>query len=190
MLAAGGPAERTRGLDLGADDVLALPFDPHELLSRLRAQLRSKHSEDEVRERLRLAEENRNATQQVVTAVDEEQRTLRAAGLVSVAVLIVAGLVFFFFYRRTQEQNTRVYAAITRLQTGVLTEQQLMERSRRALEDRDRGPSQAGDPQKLQLQKKSEDLKSQIAISKTENVSVLQSQLAAVESRLQKMETD
>src|SRR5436853_1441652 len=93
MLSPGGSGERTRGLDLGADDVLSLPFDPHELLSRLRAQLRSKHSEDEVRERLRLAEENRNATQQVVTAVDEEQRTLRAAGLVSVAVLIVAGLV-------------------------------------------------------------------------------------------------
>jgi serine protease Do len=72
----------------------------------------------------------------------------------------------------------------------VLTEQQLMERSRRALENRDRGPSQASDPQKLQLQKKSEDLKSQIATSKTENVSALQNQLAAVESRLQKIETD
>jgi hypothetical protein len=41
----------------------------------------------------------------------------------------------FFFYRRTREQNTRFDAAITRLQTGVLTQQQLMERSRRALED-------------------------------------------------------
>jgi len=40
-----------------------------------------------------------------------------------VAVLIVAGLVFFFFYRRTHDQNTRVDAAITRLQTGVLTQQ-------------------------------------------------------------------
>jgi DNA-binding response OmpR family regulator len=36
MLSPGGPEERTRGLDLGADDVLSLPFDPHELLSRLR----------------------------------------------------------------------------------------------------------------------------------------------------------
>src|SRR5258708_24829783 len=105
-------------------------------------------------------------------------------------MLIVASLVFFLFYRRTQEQNTRVYAAITRLQSGVLTEQQLMERSRRALEDRDRDRSQAGDPQKLQLEKKSEALRSQIATSKTENVIVLQNQLAAVESRLQKMETD
>ena len=190
MLSPGGSAERTRGLDLGADDVLSLPFDSHELLSRVRSQLRNKSIADEFRERLRLAEENRSATQQVVTAVNEERRTLRVGGLATVAVLIVAGLVFFFFYRRTQEQNTRVYAAITRLQTGVLTQQQLMERSRRALEDGERGPSLASDPQKLQLQKKSEDLRSQIAISKTENASALQNQLAAVESRLQKLETE
>jgi DNA-binding response OmpR family regulator/S1-C subfamily serine protease len=190
MLSPGGSAERTRGLDLGADDVLSLPFDSHELLSRVRSQLRKKSSADGLRERLHLAEENRSTTQQVVTAVNEERRTLRVGGLATVAVIIVAGLIFFFFYRRTQEQNTRVYAAITRLQTGVLTQQQLMERSRRALEDGERGPSLAGDPQKLQLQKKSEDLRSQIAISKTENASALQNQLAAVESRLQKLETE
>jgi DNA-binding response OmpR family regulator/S1-C subfamily serine protease len=190
MLSPGGSAERTRGLDLGADDVLSLPFDSHELLSRVRSQLGEKSIADELRERLRLAEENRSTTQQVVTAVNEERRTLRVGGLATVAVVIVAGLIFFFLYRRTQEQNTRVYAAITRLQTGVLTQQQLMERSRRALEDGERGPSLAGDPQKLQLQKKSEDLKSQIAISKTENASALQNQLAAVESRLQKLETE
>jgi hypothetical protein len=40
---------------------------------------------------------------------------------VTVALLVVAVLVFSFFYRRTQAQNTRVYAAITRLQAGVLT---------------------------------------------------------------------
>src|SRR2546427_7095771 len=190
MLSPGGSAERTRGLDLGADDVLSLPFDPHELLAQVRSQVRSKYIADEFRERLRLAEENRSAAQQVVTAVNEERRTLRVGGLATVAVLIIAALVFSFFYRRTQEQNTRVYAAITRLQTGVLTEQQLMERSRRALEDRDRGPSQAGDRQKLQLQKKSEDLRSQIATSDPENASALENQLAAVESRLLKIETD
>ena len=190
MLSPGGPAERTRGLDLGADDVLSLPFDSHELLARVRSQVRSKSIADEFRERLRLAEENRNTNQQVVTAVNEERRTLRVGGLATIAVLITAALIFSFFYRRTQEQNTRVYAAITRLQTGVLTEQRLMERSRRALEDAERGQSRVSDPQKLQLQKKSEDLKSQIAVSKPENASALQNQLAAVESRLQKLETE
>jgi DNA-binding response OmpR family regulator/S1-C subfamily serine protease len=189
MLSPGGSGERTRGLDLGADDVVSLPFDSHELLSRVRAQLRNKSISDEFQERLRRAEENRNATQQMVTAVNEERRTLRVGGLASIAVLVVAALVFFFLYRRTQEQNTRVYAAITRLQTGVLTQQRLMERSRRALEDGERGTSLASDSQKVELQKKSEDLRSQIATSKTENAFALQNQLAAVESRLQKLET-
>ena len=190
MLSPGGSAERTRGLDLGSDDVLSLPFDSHELLSRVRVQLRNKSIVDGFRERLRLAEENRNATQQVVKAVNEERRTFRVGGLAIVAVLIVVSLVFLFFYRHSQEQNTRVYTAITRLQTRVLTEQQLMERSRRALEGGDRGSSPAGDPQRLQLQKKSEDLKSQIATTDPENASVLQNQLAAVEGRLQKLETE
>jgi DNA-binding response OmpR family regulator/S1-C subfamily serine protease len=190
MLSQGGSAERTRGLDLGADDVLSLPFDSHELLSRVRSQLRNKSIADEFRERLRRAEESRNANQAVVTAVNEERRTLRVGGLAAVAGLIVAALVFFFFYRRTQEQNTRVYAAITKLQTGVLTEQRLIEHSRRALEDREHGGSLASDPQKLQLQKKSQDLRSQIATGKTEDASALQNQLSAVESRLQKLETE
>lgn len=190
MLSPGGSAERTRGLDLGADDVLSLPFDPQELRSRLRLQLRNKFIADEFRERLQLTEENRSATQQVVTAVNEERRTLRVGALVTVAVLVAAVLVFFLFYRRTQAQNTRVYAAITRLQAGVLTEQQLMERSRRALEDRDHSSSPVSDAQKLELQKKSEELKSQIASSKTANAAALQTQLAAVQGRLEKIETE
>src|ERR1700730_16271901 len=177
MLSPGGSAERTRGLDLGADDVLSLPFDSHELLSRVRSQLRDKSVADGFRDRLRLAEENRNATQQVVTAVNEERRTLRVGGLTAVVVLIVVGLVFLLFYRRTQEQNTRVYAAITKLQaTGIQTQQQLMERSLRAREDVERGLSKPGDPQKIQPQKKGEELRSQIA-SGTEDASALQQQL-------------
>jgi DNA-binding response OmpR family regulator/S1-C subfamily serine protease len=189
MLSPGGSAERTRGLDLGADDVLSVPFDGHELLSRVRSQLKTKNIADDLRERLRLAQENRNATQQVVTAVNEERQTLRVGGLATVAVLILAGLVSVFFYRHSQEQSTRVYAAITRLQTGMLTQQRLLERSRRALEDASRG-SLTSDPQKLQLQQKSEDLKSQIAVGKTEDASALQNELAGVESRLRKLESE
>jgi DNA-binding response OmpR family regulator/S1-C subfamily serine protease len=190
MLCPGGAGERARGLDLGADDVLSLPFDPHELLSRLRSQLQSKHVADEFRERLRLAEETQTANRQVVAAVNEERRALRVGGLVTVIVLIAAGLISLFFFRRTQEQNTRVYAAITRLQTGMLTQQQLLERSRRAREDAGRGLLPAGDAQKLELQKKSEELRSQIAISKTGDASALQNQLDAVASRLQKLEVE
>src|SRR5260370_19168195 len=56
VLAPGGPAERTRALDLGADDVLSVPFDSHELLSRVRSQMRSIHADDAMAQRLRITE--------------------------------------------------------------------------------------------------------------------------------------
>jgi DNA-binding response OmpR family regulator/S1-C subfamily serine protease len=190
MLSPGGSPERTRGLDLGADDVLSLPFDPHELLSRVRWQLRDKRTADILRQRAQLEAENRNATRQVVAAVNEERRTLRVGAMLALAVLLVVGVAFLIFYRRTQQQNTRVYAAITRLQSGMLTQQQLIDRSRRALQDVERNPSPASDSEKLHLQKQSRDLKSQIAVSKSENALALQSQLDAVEGRLQRLETE
>jgi S1-C subfamily serine protease len=137
-----------------------------------------------------LAEENRNDNQQVVAAVNEERRTLRVGGLIAIILLFAAGLFFFFYNRRTQQQNTRVYAAITRLQTGMLKQQQLIERSRRAREDVQPSLPVSGNPQQLQLQKKSEELKSKIAVSNTEDTSALRHQLSAVESRIQKLETE
>lgn len=52
MLVHGTAAERARGLDLGADDVLSLPIDGAELLSGIRSQLRSKQIAEELSERL------------------------------------------------------------------------------------------------------------------------------------------
>lgn len=190
MLAPGGPAERTRGLDLGADDVVSLPFDSRELLSRVRSQLRDKSVADELRERLRVADENRNATQQVVTAVNEERRTLRVGGAVAIAVLVAAAAISFLVFRHNQQERTRVYAAITKLQTGMLTEQRLMESSHRAADGGEQSPPLANDSQKVVLQKQSADLRSQIAASKDQNATALQDQLAAVENRLQKLETE
>jgi DNA-binding response OmpR family regulator/S1-C subfamily serine protease len=190
MLSPGGPAERTRGLDLGADDVLSLPIDRHELLARVRWQLRNKHAIDEFRQQGRTAEENRNVAQQVVTAVNEERRTLKVGGLLALTVLILAGLSALVFYHRTQQENTRVYAAITRLQSGMLTQQQLMDRSQRTLQEVQRDPSLTKDSQRLQLRKQSEDLRSQIASGGMENAPALQDQLSAVEARLQRLESE
>ena len=190
MLSPGGPAQRTRGLDLGADDVVSLPFDPHELLSRVRWQLQDKRTIENLRQQARAVEENRAVAQQVVNAVNDERRTLRVGAMLAVAVLVVAAVAFLIFYHRTQQQDTRVYAAITKLQTGVLTPQKLIDRSRQGPEDAQRGPSPRTDSEKLQLQKQSQDLKSQIASSKTENISALQNQLTEVQERLQRVETE
>lgn len=190
MLSQGGSAERTRGLDLGADDVLSLPFEPHELLSRVRWQLRNKTAFDNLQQQAQTAEENRNVARQVVTAVNDERRALRAGRIIAIALLAAAGLAFLIFYHRTQQENVRVYAAITHLQSGMLTEQQLMDRSQRRLAEAERDPSRTKDSQRLQLQKQSEDLRSQLAGGGTENVSALRGQLSAVEARLQRLENE
>ena len=190
MLSPGGANERTRGLDLGADDVLSLPFEPHEFLSRLRLQLQNKRDADESRERLRAAEDSRSVNQKVVRAITEERRTLQVGGLVTVIVLAAAGLVTLFFYYRTQEENTRVYSAITHLQQGVLSQQKLLERSRSAGGDADRGPSPADSPERLLLQRQGEELQSKIATARGEDASVLQHQLSGIARRLEKLEID
>lgn len=166
MLVHGSSAERTRGLDLGADDALSLPLDPAELLSRIRSQLRSKQIVDELWGRLHLIEESQNTNQQVVTAVNEERRTLLVGTVAVVFVLTIIGLVSFFLYRRNHAENVRVYAAITRLQTGVLSQQSLLEHSRQSLENQT--PGTPG--------------------SQPEDTSALENQVAAVEGRLEKLE--
>ena len=50
LTAHGDPIDRVVGLELGADDYLAKPFDPHELVSRIRAILRRSRSGSEVSE--------------------------------------------------------------------------------------------------------------------------------------------
>jgi DNA-binding response OmpR family regulator len=162
MVSPGGSGERTRGLDLGADDVLSLPVDPHELLSRVRWQLRNKRTIEKFRQQAHTVKENQDVARQVVAAV----------------------------YHRTQQQNTRVYAAITRLQTGMLTEQKVMDRSHRTVEEAQANPSPASDSEKRQLQKQSKDLRSQIAAGNAENTTGLQGQLSSVENRLQRLETE
>jgi DNA-binding response OmpR family regulator len=169
MLVHGSAAKRTRGLDLGADDAVSLPLNPAELLSRIRSQLRSKQIADELWERLHLAQESQDANQQVVTAVHEERRAFLAGATAIVLVLIIVGLASFFFYRRSRADNVRVYAAITRLQTGTLSQQGLLERSQRSLASQPPGTTSG----------RTED-----------TAAALENKVKTVEGRLRKLETE
>src|SRR5437588_3034969 len=79
MMANGGPAERVRGLDLGADDVLSVPFDDRELLARVRAQLREKRPEDELRKTVRDGQRSQREVRRLFRVLNQGRRTLRFA---------------------------------------------------------------------------------------------------------------
>jgi two-component system phosphate regulon response regulator OmpR len=75
LTARGDPADRIVGLELGADDYLPKPFEPRELLARLKAILRRGRRRDAVREHLRFGrlEIDRDARQ---VLVDGEPRAI------------------------------------------------------------------------------------------------------------------
>jgi len=190
MLAEGGPGERIRGLDLGADDVLSLPFDDRELLARVRAQLREKRPEDELRESVRQEKTSRRESRRVLHALNQAKRTLRIGfEAVIVVALLVAG-VLGFLYWRSQRQTLRVYAALAKLQTGIASEHELVDLARRARAQIEQNTVDATEAQRQDLKRQSKELRDKLHSADPSQVSDLQSQLRTANDRLQRLETE
>jgi adenylate cyclase len=78
MLTASAGPEKTKGIDAGADDFIAKPFNHDELLARVRSLLRIKRYHDTIKEQAaELLELNRTLEERVRTQVEELQRLRR-----------------------------------------------------------------------------------------------------------------
>ena len=73
LTAMGASTDKVRGLELGADDYVAKPFDPQELAARVRAVLRRVSNETPERENVVLADEGR-------VEINLDKRTVRREG--------------------------------------------------------------------------------------------------------------
>lgn len=188
MLLHGNSAERTRGLDLQADDALSLPFDPAELLSRIRTQLRSKQDAEELAERNHTIAESKKASLRVVSAVNKERRTFVAGAVSVVLVLIFVGVTSLALYHRGHAEDVRVYAAITHMQSGALSQQKLIERSHQSLASQSAGATATSATQPP-LRANKDDTSSTVG-DQVDNTTELKSQMARVEGRLEKLENE
>jgi DNA-binding response OmpR family regulator len=190
MLADGGSAERVRGLDLGADDVLSQPFDDRELLARVRTQLREKRPEDELRETVRSGRNSQRETRRLLHALNEGRRTLRLGGalLIVLAALAIAGIGFLSW--RSQKQDVRVYTALAKLQTGIASEQQLVEMARRARLQVEQSAAASADVQRQDLKRQSKALHDKLASADPSQSAELERQLRTANERLQRLETE
>jgi DNA-binding response OmpR family regulator/S1-C subfamily serine protease len=186
MLVHGSSAERTRGMDLGADDTLSLPCDSAELLSRIRTQLRNKRYADELQDRIHSIEKSRNTNERVERAVNEERRAFVAGATVVVLAFIAVGIVAVSLYRRGHAENVRVYAALSRLQTGVLSQQSLIERSRQSLANETANPGALSDPDGSRAAGHDDRLGP--AVNQADDTAALKKQVATVKGRLEKLE--
>src|ERR1700756_2650418 len=137
LLAAGGPLERSRALDLGADDVLSIPFEPVELFARIRTQLREKAPDDRLRLQVLDAKKKELEAEAALAAIVEQKGTGKkrwiALGVVSALALIGVGIAV----RNAQvsrKSNASLVLQLENLRSEIVTQGQLLERAQKSRE--------------------------------------------------------
>ena len=200
VLSSLGPGERARALDLGADDVLTRPIDATEFLARVRNQLRTKRAADDLRNRVRIAEEGQQIAHTAFQALAVTEKMTRdafsldrrlkigLAGLLGAAA-IMAGI-FFLFTRRAEKETRRAYTVIAQLERGLATEETLLARVSKLRQESKQGADSKEDAQKQQLQQHSEQLRAQLASAAGGEVSDIRKQLQDTTSRLKHIEDE
>ncbi|HWW51439.1 MAG TPA: trypsin-like peptidase domain-containing protein [Verrucomicrobiae bacterium] len=177
LLAEGGPLERSRALDLGADDVLTLPFEPVELFARIRAQLREKAPDDrlrlEARDARRKEQEAEAALAAIVAQKESGKRRWIALGAVTVLALIGVGLALRSV-QVSRKSNATLVLQLQGLRSEILTQSQLLERAQKSREALDQELS-AGN---------------KIAASTGASLSDIDNRLKQTDSRIGKLENE
>ncbi len=195
LLTRGDSAQRAAWLDLGADDVLPIPWDDQELLARLRAQARQKRALNEMERRWHNAEDTFQASQTAFQALAVTEKMTRDAfslerilkfGVVALLglAIVIAGI-FFGFSHEAKRETRRAYTLISQLEHSVQNEEQLLASARRLRED----PNNADlMQQKEQLQQRTDELRKKLSAPDGEDVNELRHQLTEATERLTKLE--
>jgi len=198
LLVAGASAERALALDLGADDVLSRPFDPRELLARIRAQLRLKRAADELRDKTKIAEEGQHIAHtafEALAVTDKMTKDAFSTGRVLkigvTAALVVAGVmaVTFFLYSHSAKKQLDFDNSVIRRFGGPIRQQSVIADARKLRGQTPAIPASGSSTnQRDELQKQADQLKSQMANADSQEVADLQRQLAETNARLKKVE--
>jgi DNA-binding response OmpR family regulator/S1-C subfamily serine protease len=193
LLAEGGPLERSRALDLGADDVLSIPFEPAELFARIRAQLREKAPDDrlrvEVLDAKRKESEAAAALAAIVAQKESGKRRWIALGVLTALALIGVGVAV----RNAQvsrKSNASLALQLENLRSEILTQGQLLERAQKSREAGNQELTASVSKQLEELRTESADLRKQISTSSEASRSDLDNRLKQTDSRIGKLENE
>lgn len=198
LLVGASAEERAAALDLGADDVISLPFDPPELLARIRAQVRAYRANEKLLVRTRVAEEGQQMAQTAfqALAVTEkmasdatslDRRLKIGVGAAFAIALLMAGT-YFLFAHSARKDVQLTNATIARLEHGIMHQQDMLAEVRR-LRDAQQAQNASADG-KDALQQHAADLRAQMADSNDGQSAALQKQLDETNARLKKLEAE
>jgi len=195
LLSHNDSAQRSLWLDQGADDVLSLPCDYQEVLSRVRVQLRQKRAFAELDRKARNAEESYQVAQTAFQALAVTEKMTRDAfslerilkigvGALLVLAIVISGI-FFGFSHKAEKESRRAYTIISQLERSAQNEQQLLASVQHVRQD----PASADlIQQREQLQQQTEALRQRISATAGGDASDLRHQLEEATDRLNKLE--
>ena len=193
LLADGGPLERSRALDLGADDVLSIPFEPVELFARIRAQLREKAPDDRLRSEVLDAKRKELEAEAALAAIVAQKETGKrrwiALGVVTALAVIGVGIAV----RNAQvssKSNASLVLQLQSLRSEILTQGQLLERAQKSREAHNEELTVSVGKQLEELRAESADLRNRISTSTGASLSDLDSRLKQTDSRIGKLESE
>ncbi|HTW22273.1 MAG TPA: trypsin-like peptidase domain-containing protein [Candidatus Baltobacteraceae bacterium] len=192
------PEERAAALDLGADDVISLPFDPPEFLARIRAQVRAYRANQKLLARTRLAEEGQQmaqtafqalaVTEKMASDASSLDRRLKIGVGATFAVAVLMAGTYFLFAHSAKKDVQLTNATIARLEHGIMHQQDMLAEVRRLRDAQ--GSESASVDGKDALQKHAADLRAQMANSADGQAAELQKELDETNARLKKLETE
>jgi S1-C subfamily serine protease/CheY-like chemotaxis protein len=196
VLEPGTPQERARHLDLGADDVLCRSWEPTELLARVRAQLRAKRTEDDLRQRKNLAERGQEISRTAFEALAVTEKMSRDAshigrwlqiGLAILFVVVAAmATIYFGFSRRATNERKEAYAAIARLNRGLTRQEDLLAEVHKANDEMTKREA-AVEARRQELERESRELRAQITGAPAQEAPALRGQLKKAEYQLRQI---
>jgi DNA-binding response OmpR family regulator len=198
LLVAGGSEQRASALDLGANDAISRPFDSRELLARVRARLRVQRAENELREKMRIAEEGQQiahtafealaVTEKMTSDAFSLDRKLKTGFAAVLAVAILMAGIYFLFARSAQKVTQRSNSMLARLEGGIVRQQDLIAEARKLRAQQGLQPGAVDPAAKDDLKKQAEDLKAKMATANSDDAAGLQKQLQETNLRLQRLE--
>jgi DNA-binding response OmpR family regulator/S1-C subfamily serine protease len=187
--------DRSDGLDMGANDAISRPSSVREVLAHVRARLRVQRLENQLRDKMRIADEGQQiahtafealaVTEAMASNAVSLDRKLKVGfgGVLAVAILMAG--IYFLFARSAQKQTQRSNSVLARLEGGYIRQQDLIAQARKLRIAQDSNPGPVG---KDELEKKAADLKAQMRTANSDDSAGLKKQLADTNSRLQRLE--
>jgi len=198
LLVGSGAEERAAGLDLLADDAVSRPWDSQELLARVRAQLRVRRAEQQLRDKMRIADEGQQiahtafealaVTEKMTSDAFTLDRRLKIGFGAVFALAAIMALIYFLFARSAEKGILRANAIISRLEGGLMRQQDLIAQARKLRSEP--GAAAVAPVSKDELKKQADELKSRIPGANSDEVASLQKQLEDTNARLKRVEKE